>query len=197
MTLFDWLEPVARLTENLNPSWQSVRRRILNDPYYRLQSLQEVHLAAQLGRTLDVNQANVDDWLRLPGISIHQARTLVALSQAGVAFYCLDDIAAVLQVSVQQLRFLEPLLDFRYYDNVHDSQDNSQDSLGANLPGWSVAVNAATAEELMQVPGISSALAQAIVNQRQHGPYHHLADLQQRLGLSGQLTTDLLYYLRF
>ncbi|MBF1999740.1 MAG: ComEA family DNA-binding protein [Synechococcales cyanobacterium M58_A2018_015] len=186
MTLFDWLEPVARLAGDLNPSWQSVRRRILNDPYYRLQSLQEVRLAAQLGCTLDVNQANVDDWLRLPGISIHQARTLVTLRQAGVAFYSLDDIAAALQVPVQQLRFLEPLLDFRYYDNLE-----------ANPFGGSVPINAATAEELMQVPGISSALARAIVNQRQHAPYRHLADLQQRLGLSGQLTTDLLHYLRF
>ena len=60
----------------------SLRSRIIEDPYYRFKSAFEIAVAADLGVKIDVNQANVDDWLRLPGISIHQARQLVALSQA-------------------------------------------------------------------------------------------------------------------
>ena len=54
-----------------------IRNKIANDPYYRFQSLQEIAIAAELGIKIDVNQATVDDWLRLPGLSIHQARSLV------------------------------------------------------------------------------------------------------------------------
>ena len=60
--------------------WQNLRRQIhplasrLTDQGYRLRSQGEVDLAAELGFSLDVNQATVDDWLRLPGISIRQAR---------------------------------------------------------------------------------------------------------------------------
>ena len=50
----------------------SLRSRILENPYYRFQSPFEIAVAADLGVRIDVNQAGVDDWLRLPGISIHQ-----------------------------------------------------------------------------------------------------------------------------
>jgi hypothetical protein len=68
MALFDWLTTTARL----DPNWQAIRTRIQSDPYYRLQSPAEIAIAATLGMRIDVNQASVDDWLRLPGISIHQ-----------------------------------------------------------------------------------------------------------------------------
>ena len=68
----------------LNPNWQAIKVKIQHDPYYRLQSVQEIVIAAQLGMTIDVNQASVDDWLRLPGLSIHQARTLFDLTSLGV-----------------------------------------------------------------------------------------------------------------
>ncbi|MBN3922070.1 MAG: ComEA family DNA-binding protein, partial [Nostoc sp. NMS4] len=64
----------------LNSRLQKLRAKLLNDPYYRLQSGEEIQIAAQLGIRIDANQATVDDWLRLPGLSIHQARSLVELS---------------------------------------------------------------------------------------------------------------------
>ena len=73
----------------LNLKLQKLRAKLLNDPYYRLQSGEEVRLAAELGIGIDANQATVDDWLRLPGLSIHQGRLLVELSSAGVLFYCI------------------------------------------------------------------------------------------------------------
>jgi DNA uptake protein ComE-like DNA-binding protein len=100
----------------LNPFTSSLRTRILNDPYYRLRSLDEIKIATSLGLKIDVNQACVDDWLRLPGISIHQAQTLVKLNEAGVQFYCLEDIAAALNMPIQRLQPLALLLEFQYYE---------------------------------------------------------------------------------
>lgn len=171
-------------------SWLKTRflggRSQFHNPYYRFASSEEVRLAATQGIQIDANRAGVDDWLRLPGISIHQARLLVNLRQAGVPFHCLEDIAAALSVSVQQLQPWQPILQFCYYD---------ADSLDA-APTCNP--NTDSIEQLCQIPGIDLFLARAIVqNRQQGGKYHHLADLQQRLGLSGQSTADLMHYFRF
>src|SRR3712207_5879865 len=105
MALFNWL-PQARS----NPNWHLIRVRIQNDPYYRLQSSEEIAIAAELGMQIDVNQAGVDDWLRLPGLSIHQARSLVELTGSGVQFCCIEDLAAALSCPVQRLKPLQPIL---------------------------------------------------------------------------------------
>ncbi|MCX7594440.1 MAG: hypothetical protein N2235_11880, partial [Fischerella sp.] len=56
-----------RLPFTLNPRLQKLRSKLLKDPYYRLQSVEEIAIAASLGIRIDANQATVDDWLRLPG----------------------------------------------------------------------------------------------------------------------------------
>ncbi|WP_430540895.1 helix-hairpin-helix domain-containing protein [Roseofilum halophilum] len=151
------------------------------DPYYRFQSLDEIALAAKLGVKIDVNQATVDDWLRLPLFSIHQARFLVNLSQAGVQFYRLEDIAAALELPVQRLRPLEPILQFCYYDR----------SLCLN-------VNQVSLPELLQISVLDRPLAEAIITQRtEQGEYQDWVDFQQRLGLSGEQISTLLPYLSF
>lgn len=146
----------------------------LQDPYYRFRSLEELQVAASLGVKLDVNRATIDDWLRLPGVSIHQARTLVSLSHSGVGFHGLEDIAAALEVPVQRLQPLAPVLQFCYYD---------PDGLEANQR---IDANTASITQLMQLPGLDLALAQAIVRERQCRAYRNLIDLQQRLQLGGQ-----------
>jgi DNA uptake protein ComE-like DNA-binding protein len=162
----------------------SLRSRILEDPYYRFKSAFEIAVAADLGIKIDVNQANIDDWLRLPGISIHQARQLVALSQAGVPFYSISDLVAALNIPIARLQWLAPVLSFQYYDPV------------AALP--SVSVNRSTVAELVQIPQISTELAAEIVNQReQGGNFTNLVNFQQRLGLSGELIGELMHYFQF
>jgi DNA uptake protein ComE-like DNA-binding protein len=161
-----------------------VRSQLLHDPYYRL-SPTEIPLAAKLGIKIDVNQAGVDDWLRLPGFSIHQARSLVALSQSGVPFNCVEDIAAALSLPVQRLRPLEPVLQFCYYD---------EDSPVTFSP---INPNTASIEMLTQIPAVDLFLARAIVQNRRLGLYKTLADLQQRLALSGALTAEIMHYLQF
>lgn len=169
----------------LNWQFQTLRTRLLNDPYYRLQSTAEIAAAAALGIQIDVNRASVDDWLRLPGLSIHQARSLVELSRAGVQFYCVEDVAAALSLPWQRLKPLEPVLKFCYYD---ESSCNHQQ----------VNPNTASAERLAQIPAIDLSLAQAIIQNRLlAGRYRNLVDFQQRLSLPGHVIAQLMHYLCF
>jgi DNA uptake protein ComE-like DNA-binding protein len=181
MTLFNWLLSFISI-----PRRQSLRDRLLNDPYYRMQSLQEVAIASSLGIKIDANQATVDDWLRLPGLSIHQARSLVQLSHSGVFFYSIEDVAAALSLPVANLKHLEPVLSFYYYD------EESLDSIRRINP------NNATVEILLQIPIIDTLMAQAIVQNRiAGGQYRNLADFQHRLSLPGDTIGKLMHYLRF
>lgn len=170
-------------------SWLSsslLKSKIQNDPYYRFQSLAEIKIAADLGIQIDVNQAAVDDWLRFPGLSIHQAKTLTQMSEFGVQFLCIEDIAAALGLSVQRLKPLEPIMKFCYYDpeSLHQIQR--------------VNLNTATVNDLTQIPEIRSVLARAIVRNRQiRGEYKNLVDLQQRLSLPSEMIANLMHYLRF
>ncbi|WP_193197046.1 helix-hairpin-helix domain-containing protein [Nostoc sp. MG11] len=171
----------------LNPRLQKLRAKLLKDPYYRLQSGEEIEIAVVLGIRIDANQATVDDWLRLPGLSIHQARSLVELSRSGVKFYCIEDIAAALSMPLLRLEPLKPLLNFSYYDD--ESLTNSTHLVNPNT---------ATVEKLAQVPFIDLSLAQAVVQNRLSvGPYRNLIDFQRRLELPGDAIAQLMYYLRF
>lgn len=177
----NWLPSVTQ--RQLNPQFQVLRMRLLNDPYYRLQSTAEIAAAATLGIQIDVNQASVDDWLRLPGLSIHQARSLVELSRTGVQFFCLEDIAVALSVPLQRLKPLEPVLRFCYYDETCPTLVNP---------------STATVETLTQIPVVELSLAKAVVQNRiLAGPYRNLVDFQQRLSLPGHITMQLMHYLRF
>ncbi|HEY9660343.1 MAG TPA: ComEA family DNA-binding protein [Allocoleopsis sp.] len=169
----------------LKQQGQGLRSPVLNDPYYRFRSIAEVQQAANLGVRIDVNQATVDDWLRLPGLSIHQARLLVDLVRSGVPLYGLEDIAAVLNLPVQRLRPLEPILQFCYYDA---NPQIAPQPLNPNL---------ATIEQLTQIPAVDLDLARVIVHHRQQGNYRNLVDLQQRLALPAQVTAALLHYFKF
>ena len=181
MALFNW-----NSTARLNPNLQSLRERLQRDPYYRLQSAEEIAIAAAVGIKIDVNQASVDDWLRLPGISIHQARSLFELTRMGVQFCCMEDIAAALSLPVQRLIPLQPILSFCYYDGE-----------SVSTPPL-VHANSASIEQLTKIPAVDLFLARVIVQNRLDlGAYRNLADFQRRLSLSPQLISDLMYYLQF
>ncbi|EKQ69617.1 DNA uptake protein [Leptolyngbyaceae cyanobacterium JSC-12] len=174
MSLFNWFTKAAQS--------QTIKSRILHDPYYRFQSVEELQLAASFGVRIDVNRAGVDDWLRLPGLSIHQARTLTELTQAGIQLHSLEDIAAALNLPAQRLNPLAPVLQFCYYD---------ENSLHTIQP---VDVNVASVETLARIPPVDLYLARLIVQNR---PYRNLPHLQRKLSLSSELTAQLLHYLKF
>jgi DNA uptake protein ComE-like DNA-binding protein len=162
----------------------SLRSRIQEDPYYRFQSAFDIALAADLGITIDVNQASIDDWLRLPGISIHQARQMVTLSKAGVPFYSISDLAAALNIPQSRLQWLAPILSFQYYDESEI------------LPA--IKINQATVVDLLQIPHISPGLAEDIAIERnQNGNFTNLVNFQQRMRLSGRSIGELMHYLQF
>ena len=178
MPLPNWLSTVTQ-------SQPTLRSKLLSDPYYRFQSVAELQLAASLGLTIDVNQAGVDDWLRLPGLSIHQARSLVELTQSGVQLHCIEDIAAALSLPVMRLKPLEPVLLFCFYDDA---------SVCTIKP---VNPNTATIEMLVRIPVVDTYLARAIVSNRTVSPYRNLIHLQRRLSLSSELVSELMHYLKF
>ena len=171
---------------SLNPRLLWLRSKIKNDPYYRFQSLEEISIGAQLNIKIEVNTATVDDWLRLPGVSIRQAQTLTALTASGVQFYSLEDMAAALNVPLSRLQPFSPILSFHFSD--------PESCLSPVL----VNVNLATAEELASLPFFDLAFAEKVVENRlTEGKYNSLADFHQRLGLDAQLTSQLMHYLRF
>ncbi|WP_448561789.1 ComEA family DNA-binding protein [Trichothermofontia sp.] len=186
MTLSRWLNQITQRIELDSRRPRSRREQMLQDPYYRFRSIAEVQEAAALGVTIDANRATVDDWLRLPGLSIHQAKLLHGLSQGGVQFHCLEDVAAALDVPVAHLQPLASILRFYYYDP--DGVEAIQ----------TLNVNQASIAQLTKVPGVDLFLARAIVEQRSaHGPYRNLVDLQRRLSLPATLTAELMHYLHF
>jgi DNA uptake protein ComE-like DNA-binding protein len=160
------------------------RQKMVNDPYYRFGSLAELPIAAELGIRIDVNMATIDDWLRLPGLSIHQARALVSLQQAGLELYSIEDLAAALGMPVQRIQAWSLVLSFQY--RVPELQPLL----------WNP--NLASGAELMQIPGVDTELAELIVIDRQtHGLFRDLGDFQRRLSLGGELLGKLMHYLKF
>ena len=179
------LARVFQQWQQLQGSSSALGQRLAQDRAYRLTSVAEVAQAAEAGFRLDVNRATVDDWLRLPGLSIRQAQVLVDLRQSGVSFHALEDIAAALGVAVQTLQPLAPVLSFCYYDDL------------SPLVIHPVAINQATLADLGRVPSLSPALAQALLKERQRrGPFRSMADLQRRLNLSADTISTLMHYLR-
>lgn len=179
----NWLQKLSGKIDKVSRSGVVEQARLL-DPYYRFQSFAEVVQASQLGVKIDVNRASVDDWLRLPGVSIHQAKTLVQLSQTGLQFYAIEDVAAALGLPAQRLQPLAPILQFCYYD--------------PSLRSPRLNANAASVEDLMTIPGMIPALAHQLVRERvTGGAYQNLGQLQQRLNLSGTILEQLLHYLQF
>jgi DNA uptake protein ComE-like DNA-binding protein len=170
----------------LNLRLQTLKRRLQADPYYRFQSLAEVAIAGALGVKIEVNQATVDDWLRLPGLSIHQARQLVELTTLGMQFLALEDLAAALALPIQHLKPYAAVLSFTYTD---------PESL---LTPVKIAVNQAEQDQLLTVPFMTPAIAAKVIeNRQQAGPYRNFADFQKRLHLPPELISQLLHYLQF
>ncbi|OKH18232.1 ComEA family DNA-binding protein [[Limnothrix rosea] IAM M-220] len=162
---------------------KQLHQRLRQDPYYRFKSLEEILWAAEFGVRIDVNRAAVDDLLRLPGISIHQAKAIISLTNNGVQFLSLEDFAAALGMAIARLQPLEPILNFSYY--------------APEVTPQKLRINQANPTELTQIPTIDLPLAQRIVNERQRGLYTNLAQMQQRLELSGQVISELLPWLSF
>ena len=176
----------SSFSKQLNPRKRKIRQQIENDPYYRFQSLEEIAIAVELGIKIDVTHATIDDLLRLPGISIHQARNLVELIQTGGEILSIEDMAASLNIPLSRLKPLASILAFSYYD---------PESL---VTFKKININTAALEDLGIVPNISEEIKQEIISDRQEkGKYKNLVDLQKRLQLNGIIISELMHYISF
>ncbi|MEA5464013.1 ComEA family DNA-binding protein [Leptothoe sp. PORK10 BA2] len=176
------LRSLEALERGLNP----LKQRLVEDSYYRFRSVEEVRLGVKFGVRIDANRATIDDWLRLPGISIHQARTLVELGRSGTPLTCWDDVAAATGIGLGYLQGLGEIVQFYYYDP------------DSGVTPRQLNVNRVSAEELATIPAVEPALAERLVYDRQRfGPYKDWLDLKRRLRLTPQMITALLHYLRF
>lgn len=164
----------------------ALKFKLKNDPFYRFKSLEEVRIAGELGVKIDVNLAGVDDWLRLPGISIHQAKYLVDLVKLGVKFFCIEDLACALNTPIQRIKYWECVLYFCYYDSI------------SLLSPVKINLNSATILELTNIPILDSSLAELIVKNRlENGNFANLIDLKNRLNLTADLISNLMVYCHF
>ena len=183
-----------RFEQRFNPAIA----RLQSAPYAPLNTLTDIQLAARLDLAIDVNRATPKDWQRLPQLSSTQAQLLVQLTQAGVQFNSLDDMAAALGMAVNQLQPLAPVLKFYYYESPEEparvNSETAADDSDGELP---VNPNDASLPELMMIPDMEEAIAQRIVEQRQVTPYKDLVDFKERLALSAERIASLMYYVRF
>lgn len=176
------LHGLDALEDRLNP----LKQRLAQDSYYRFRSADEVQWGVKSGVRINANRATIDDWLRLPGISIHQARALVELSRSGTPLTCWEDVAAVTGISLDRLQAFGEVVQFYYYDPE-----------SAVIPRQ-LNVNRASVEELVTIPTVAQPLAERWVYYRQRwGPYKDWLDLKRRLQLPPDVITTLLHHLRF
>ncbi|MEM9219745.1 MAG: helix-hairpin-helix domain-containing protein [Cyanobacteria bacterium P01_F01_bin.150] len=175
--------------------------RLLATPYATLNTPDDIQLAAQLELTINVNRATLKDWQRLPQLSSAQSTLLVQLTQAGLQFNSVDDVAAALGLDVSVVQPLAPVLRFYYYDAPNetavDMDGVGEASADGADGGLLINPNQASLSALMMVPDISEATAQHIIQQRKIEPYKDLVDFKERLALSAEAITSLMYYIRF
>jgi DNA uptake protein ComE-like DNA-binding protein len=170
----------------MNLSRRSIVNKIQSNPYYRFESETEIKIASELGIKIDANRASVDDWLRLPGISIIQARSLVEITNSGIHFLCLEDLASALGISVLKIQCWESILYFAYY---------ASDSFFAPAK---INPNHASLEQLKSIPNLNDEIAKKIMLDRaSNGKYKHIADLQKRLDLDTDLAYHFMAYFQF
>ncbi|WP_373479110.1 helix-hairpin-helix domain-containing protein [Geminocystis sp.] len=186
MTFFTWLSSAKKVSQKMNVSRQTIIKKIQANPYYRFQSDIEIKIAAELGIKIDANLASVDDWLRLPGISITQARNLVEITNSGIHFLCLEDLASALGVSVLKIQSWQPIVYFAYY---------ASDSF--YFPA-KINPNNASLNQLITIPNLNLDTAKKMITERENnGNYRHIADLQKRLNLTPDFAYHLMSYFQF
>ncbi|MFM7653391.1 MAG: hypothetical protein ACKO5M_10810 [Vulcanococcus sp.] len=176
-----------------DPDSERVERELLElklrqNPGLRLQTQDEVRHAAALGWRLDVNRATAADWRRLPGISAAQVDLLLRLQHGGVQLSGPEDLQRLLELPGDLVAAWQPLLLFRWYGE------------GTPHPPRPLAVDlnrAAPLELQRRLPELDEVRRQRLLRERQRGPFHDLADLQERLQLPPALVEELIGKVRF
>jgi competence ComEA-like helix-hairpin-helix protein len=153
------------------------------------------------GERVDVDRASEAELERLPRVGKRLAQRIVADRQAGGPFRSLAGLGRVPGVSAGLLRVLAPWVSFggaipaaavspfsAYPGQAAAAPAAASSAAATRSAGVAcaaeVAVNRATREELLCLPGIGAVLAARIVAERDaHGPFRDIADLARVPGI--------------
>jgi DNA uptake protein ComE-like DNA-binding protein len=161
------------------------RINLLQNPQQRLTSEQQMLTARELGMSIDINRCSVDDLLRLPGVTLLEARRIVEIRRSGGPYFSADELQERTDVSWEKIRRLQSMLQFRYYEQK------------SALPVL-IDVNSATATQIGQLEGIESDLAGRIVQERDlRGDFADIIDLRDRLNLPARIIARLMNRITF
>ena len=175
----------AALSPPANVERDLLELKLKQQPGHRLQSLEEVRLAAELGWRLDVNRATAADWLRLPGIGVDQVDLLMRLQAGGVQLSGPEDLQRVLELPAAVVDGWCPLLQFNWYG----------DSTSPPRPPQ-LDLNKASDAQLRPL-GLSDPQRARLLRERARQPFQDLADLQHRLQLPAAVIEAWIGKVRF
>lgn len=175
---------VAVHSLRIEPEYQN-RLTLLHNPEQRLTSEQQMLTARELGMSIDINRCSVDDLLRLPGVTLLEARRIVEIRRSGGPYFSADELQERTDVSWEKIRRLQSMLQFRYYEQK------------SALPQL-LDINSATSNQIAQLEDIEPSLASRIVQERDlGGDFASMTDLRDRLNLPARLIARLMNRIHF
>ncbi len=175
---------VAVHSLRIEPEYQN-RLSLLHNPQQRLTSEQQMLTARELGMSIDINRCSVDDLLRLPGVTLHEARRIIEIRRSGGPYFSADELQERTDVSWEKIRRLQSMLQFRYYEQK------------SALP-MLLDINSATVSQIAELEGIEPSLASRIVQERDlGGDFANISDLRDRLNLPARIIARLMNRIDF
>tara|TARA_Y100001968_G_C19454366_1_gene771483 strand:+ start:6995 stop:7624 length:630 start_codon:yes stop_codon:yes gene_type:complete len=191
MATSHWLDPFARkllrVTGNLPGQGErtSTPLRECEDKEIEteLQKLKSKYSNKTLDPSLliDVNRATAYEWQRLPGCSRNMIDLLIRLQRGGVQLSSKDDLIKLLNLPKHLAEQWSPHLVFRWYGN-------SPKPIEMPL----LDINCASPKIVSQTLRWPKERVKRLIRERERSPFHHLADLQERLTLPADVIEDLI-----
>ena len=129
---------------------------------------------------LDVNRADREQWLQLPGCSEDTADLLLRLQRGGVQFSNADDLFRLLELPADLQVLWGPHLIFHWYGDAPPQPEAAPLDL-----------NNASPEELQPLNWPEQRL-QGLLRERRRAGFQDLADLQERLCLPASAVEALI-----
>jgi competence protein ComEA len=146
------------------------------------------------GERIDPNRASVIELDRLPGVGPAAARAIVEARENGSVFRRAEDLLSVRGIGATTLERIRPSLDVSAPPAGRGlpRRDGPPNGSPSARPGSApVDINAASAGELQDLPGVGPALAERIVAARRERMFTSLDDLARVRGI-GPATVERL-----
>ena len=136
---------------------------------------------------LNPNTASAEELERLPGIGEVTAERIVSYRQAHGAFTQLSDLLKVKGIGQATYREIAAYLTLEVLPSAEETTSSGTEQAGTDTPdessGFPIDLNAATASDLIRVPGIGEATARSILDYREQ--LGRFDSLEQLLNVKG------------